>query len=300
MRLTPLTLILASLAAAVSNGAVAPQKSLDEPLAQSTLDAVDGVTRSPVAVPTQAYDDEGNHVSNIELDGTVADDVATAAALAKAAAMAKELAEARARLQQYEDQKGKDSKGDANTKGQTDAIIDAYGRVRPVDVRQMPPASDAALLRQEVAALTSTVSKFTSSTTQPPTDDNKYWWVKWLALFLLFCGLCAATAFLIALNICAVVYVIRVNEINRKKYQDGYTIHDIRKIGANARKGNTVAEIENLQLVQERILTWNSLQGGLALMFQKMNVEVPESLEKFIINGDVQTGGTRQQRGGRQ
>jgi len=35
-------------------------------------------------------------------------------------------------------------------------------------------------------------------------------------------------------------------------------------------------------------------------MFQKMNVEVPESLEKFIINGDVQTGGTRQQRGGRQ
>lgn len=81
MRLTPLTLILASLAAAVSNGAVTPQKSLDEPLAQSTLDAVDGVTRSPVAVPTQAYDDEGNHVSNIELDGTVADDVATAAAL---------------------------------------------------------------------------------------------------------------------------------------------------------------------------------------------------------------------------
>ena len=66
--------------AAVSNGAVAPQKSLDEPLDQSTLDAVDGVTRSPVAVPTQAYDDEGNHVSNIELDGTVTDDVATAAA----------------------------------------------------------------------------------------------------------------------------------------------------------------------------------------------------------------------------
>ena len=50
--------------------------------------------------------------------------------------MAKELAEARARLQQYEDQKGKDSKGDANTKGQTDAIIDAYGRVRPRGGRQ--------------------------------------------------------------------------------------------------------------------------------------------------------------------